>query len=273
MGRLDSMKRFLWTIVSVLATWLTASAQLYQPGEVLSYRVSYKARLFPNTEVATVDVRTTLDTLDGRPHYKVHGRGVTMPAYRWFFTVDDSYYIWADTVDNRTTRFASDIREGSYTFRSEYRYDRENGVVNTRWQKKQQPERSKTMQISERGMDPVSLYFNLRSEASESFREGESRRLEMVLEDTVRYLEFRFIGREVKRIPKMGKFRTLKFKCQIGTSDGFSFTDGTEFSIWITDDRNKFPVYLESPIRIGSICAYISRCSGLKYPLESRMNR
>ena len=164
-------------MILALTVSLTASAQLYQPGEVLSYRVSYKARLFPNTEVATVDVRTTLDTLYGRPHYKVHGRGVTMPAYRWFFTVDDSYYIWVDTLNNRTNRFASDIHEGSYTFRSEYLYDRANGVVNTRWQKKQLPERSKTMQISERGMDPVSLYFNLRSEASNSFREGESRRL------------------------------------------------------------------------------------------------
>lgn len=267
------MKRFLWTIVLTLAVAVTASAQLYHPGEVLSYRVSYRARLFPNTEVATVDVITTLDTLAGKPHYKVHGHGVTMPAYRWFFTVDDSYYIWADTTTNRTVRFASDIREGSYTFRSEYLYDHTKSVVNTRWQKKQLPEQRKTMEISERGMDPVSLYFNLRSEASDSFSEGESRRLEMVLEDTVRYLEFRFIGREVKRVPKIGKFRTLKFRCQIGTSDGFSFTDGTEFTIWITDDRNKFPVYLESPIRIGSICGYISTTSGLKYPLESLIKR
>ena len=101
------MKRFLWTIIATLTVTLTASAQLYHPGEVLSYRISYRARLFPNTEVATVDVRTTLDTLDGKPHYKVHGRGVTMPAFRWFFLVDDSYYIWADTTTNRTMRFAS----------------------------------------------------------------------------------------------------------------------------------------------------------------------
>lgn len=267
------MKKLLWSILLALATVLTATAQLYSPGEVLSYRVSYKARLFPNTEVATVDVRTTLDTLNGKPHYKVHGHGLTMPAYRWFFTVDDSYYIWADTTDNRTMRFASDIREGSYTFHSEYIYDWERGEVHTRWQKKKLPEKSKTMQISERGMDPVSLYFNLRTEASDSFKEGESRRLEMVLEDTVRYLEFRYIGREVKRVPKIGKFRTLKFKCQIGTSESFSFTDGTEFTVWISDDLNKFPVYLESPIRIGSICGYISKTSGLKYPLESLIKR
>ena len=267
------MRRFLWSIFFALTATLTATAQLYTPGEVLSYRVSYKARLFPNTEVATVNVCTTLDTLNNKPHYKVHGRGLTMPAFRWFFMVDDNYYIWADTTDNRTTRFASDIREGSYTFHSEYLFDWERNEVRTRWQKKKNPEQHKVMPISNRGMDPVSLYFNLRTEASDSFSEGESRRLEMVLEDTVRYLEFRFIKREIKRVPRLGKFRTLKFKCQIGTSDGFSFTDGTEFSVWITDDKNKFPVYLESPIRIGSICGYISSFSGLKYPLDCFVKR
>lgn len=32
---------------------LPAGAQLYQPGEVLDYRASYKAKFFPNTEVGT----------------------------------------------------------------------------------------------------------------------------------------------------------------------------------------------------------------------------
>ena len=82
---------------------------------------------------------------------------------------------------------------------------------------------------------------------------------------------YRFVGREVKKIRTMGKFRTLKFACQIGTSEGYSFTDGDEFFIWISDDRNKIPLWLESPIRIGSICAYITGTKGLKYPLESKI--
>ncbi len=75
----------------------------------------------------------------------------------------------------------------------------------------------------------------------------------------------------MKKIRTMGKFRTLKFACQIGTSEGYSFTDGDEFFIWISDDRNKIPLWLESPIRIGSICAYITGTKGLKYPLESKI--
>ena len=69
----------------------------------------------------------------------------------------------------------------------------------------------------------------------------------------------------------MGRFRTLKFMCQIGTSDGYSFTDGSEFTLWISDDQNKIPLYIESPIRVGSIQAYITAYKGLKYPLASKI--
>ena len=103
------------------------------------------------------------------------------------------------------------------------------------------------------------------------FREGESRVLEMLLQDTVRYLKYRFMGREEKKIRTMGRFRTLKFMCQIGTSDGYSFTDGSEFTLWISDDLNKIPLYIESPIRVGSIQAYITAYKGLKYPLASKI--
>ena len=93
----------------------------------------------------------------------------------------------------------------------------------------------------------------------------------MVLQDTIRRIHYRYIGPEVKKIRNMGRFRTLRFECELGTSEGFSFTDGTIFTIWISDDENKIPLYIESPVRIGSIQAYISGYRGLKYPLTSRM--
>mgnify|MGYP002735142053 CR=1 FL=1 len=93
----------------------------------------------------------------------------------------------------------------------------------------------------------------------------------MVLEDTVRRINYRYIGREEKRIRNQGKFKALRFECQLGTTEGYSFTDGTIFTLWISDDRNKIPLSIESPVRIGSIQAYIYRFKGLKYPLESRI--
>lgn len=262
------MKRFLLTILLLTAS-LPLAAQLYHPGEVLDYRVSYKAKMFPNTEVGAVQVSTTEEQTSEGTFYKVVGVGRTLPTYRWFYNLEDIYTIWVDTATLRPVRFASDIHEGDYTFQSTYVYDWDKSEVHTRWRRRQFPFQEKTMALTPESMDAISLFFNMRSAVADRFREDEPQLLQMVLQDTIRHLRYRFLGRENKKIRNMGKYRTLKFDCQLGTSEGFSFTDGTVFTLWITDDENKIPLYIESPVRVGSINAYIAGYKGLKYPVTS----
>lgn len=264
------MIRPLITLLLILIPSLGFS-QLYHPGEELDYKVSYRARFFPNTEVATVTVRTDLNQYQDRAVYRVVGHGKTMPTYRLFFSLDDTYTIHIDTASLKTLHFNSDLKEGDYTFKSDYCYDWERMEVATWWQSRKREPKRDTIALTNESMDAISLFFNMRSEEAENFKEGEQRTLQLVLEDTIRYLNYRFVGREVKKIRQMGKFKTLKFACQIGTSEGYSFTDGDEFYIWISDDKNKVPLWLESPIKIGSIQAYVTRLKGLKYPLDSRV--
>ena len=262
------MKRLLLTIL-LLAAGLPLAAQLYHPGEKLLYRVSYEAKMFPSTEVGAVEVLAAEEQDAAGTFYKVVGAGRTLPTYRWFFNIEDIYTVWVDTVSLRPRRFESDIREGDYTFRSSYRYDWTDSVVHTRWRSRQKPEQQKQMTLTPESMDAIALYFTLRAADAGDFRIGELATLQMILQDTIRHLHYRYLGREQKRIRNMGRIRTLKFECQLGTTEGYSFTDGTVFTIWISDDRNKIPLYIESPVRIGSIQAYISGYKGLKYPLES----
>ncbi|WP_295936052.1 DUF3108 domain-containing protein [uncultured Alistipes sp.] len=262
------MKRLFITIL-LLSAALPLSAQLYHPGEQLFYRVSYKAKMFPNTEVAEVEVKTTETELDGQKLYKVVGIGRTLPTYRWFFKLEDTYTVWVDTLTLRPAHFESDLREGDYTFQSHYTYDWENSQISTRWRRRDKPHQEKTMPLTAVSMDPIALFFSMRSSDADKFIPGEPATLQMVLQDTIRHIHYRFIGRETKKIRNMGKFKTLKFDCQLGTSEGFSFTDGTIFTLWISDDENKIPLYIESPVKVGSINAYISGYKGLKYPMTS----
>jgi hypothetical protein len=90
------MKRISGAIVValLLTVWaVSVVAQVLHPGERLDYVVAYRAKLIPNTEMATVTVQTSLDSLDGRPTYRVMGNGRIMPSYRWFFNIDDRYDI------------------------------------------------------------------------------------------------------------------------------------------------------------------------------------
>lgn len=89
------MKRLLITILFLSAV-LPLPAQLYHPGEQLFYRVSYKAKMFPNTEVGAVEVKTSDSEIAGRKYYKVEGIGRTLPTYRWFFNLEDIYTVWID---------------------------------------------------------------------------------------------------------------------------------------------------------------------------------
>lgn len=261
------MKRFL-ILILLLSVSFSLKAQLYVPGETLNYRMSYKAKLFPNTEVANVVIQTTNATLDGMPVYKVYGFGETAKKFSWILPVKDSYTIWIDPETLRTKRFDSDLHEGDYTFRSTFIYDWHNHNVHTNWQSRKRPVKYKTMKISDQSMDPVSLYFNLRTVKDEEIKEGYAKDLEMVLEDTVRYLKFRYDGREIKKVRGLGRFRTIRFRCKIATSTSTAFRDGTEFVVWISDDRNKIPLYIESPIKVGSVCAYLDSYEGLRYPLD-----
>lgn len=122
------MKRLLFTILLFTAA-LPAAAQLYHPGEQLFYRVSYKAKMFPNTEVGAVEVKTSEVQLDDRKFYKVEGIGRTLPTYRWFFNLEDIYTVWISPETLRPVRFESDLKEGDYTFQSYYTYDWDNDQV------------------------------------------------------------------------------------------------------------------------------------------------
>ena len=262
------MKRLiLLLILSIACT--AVQAQLYVPGETLNYKMSYRAKLFPNTEVASVVMQTTETTLDGQPVYKVFGLGQTAKGFNWIFPVRDAYTIWIDPVTLRTKRFDADIQEGDYTRKSTFIFDWKNKKVHTRWQTKQRPVEFREMKITENSMDAISLYFNMRTVDDAEIKEGFARDLEMVLEDSVQYLKFRYEGREVKKIKNLGRFNTLKFRCKIASSDSYAFEDGTEFEVWISDDRNKIPLYIKSPIKVGSVQAYLTSYEGLRYPLDS----
>lgn len=238
-------------------------------GERLVYAVSYKVGIV-HTDVAEVTFNTTLERLGDRRVYRIEANGKTYPFFNWFFDLNDTYVSRLDAVTLRPVDLQIEIREGGYRVSSGYRYDWQNMQVNTFFYNHKRADSSRhAMTLREGSFDALALFFNLRCEEIDSFTQGENRTLDMVLEDTIRSIRYRFEGREKKTVKGLGKFKTLKFVCQLATSSGESFKDGSEFTLWISDDRNKIPLYIESPIRVGSIRGRLLNAEKLKYPLDS----
>lgn len=269
-------KLFLISALAVLlpaAVWAQGE-RAFQGGEKLSYSISHS--YVKNAAVIGVVFQTTGTVIDGREAFRVQAAGKTLSGYRTFFDMNDTYETYLDAATLRPLRFASRLHENKYRFRADYIYDWTKNVVDTRYRKLSNPnETHKTMSLPKGAGDALALLYNLRNEDIASFKVGERRALRLVLDDTVRVITYRYMGRETKKIGRAGKFNTLKIVCSMATSadidvQGELFAEGSEFSLWLSDDKNKMPLYIESPIKFGRIIATLTKYEGLKHPLTSK---
>lgn len=243
----------------------------FKSGEKLVYAVSYKVS-FVNTDIATVTFNTRNSSVNGIPTYRITAVGEVDQFYKWFFDMRDVYDTWLDKETLRPVYFKNNIKEGNYRFVSSMHYDWDKMVVNTQWKNLRiNIDYQKQMKLTPQSFDAIALYYNLRNTDLQLIKSGFKDHIELVLSDTIKRLEYKFLGREVKTIDGLGQFKTLKFSCQLTTSADNSFKDGSEFFVWFSDDQNKIPLYLESPIRVGSVKARLIDYSGLKFPLSSKI--
>jgi hypothetical protein len=81
-------------------------------------------------------------------------------------------------------------------------------------------------------------------------------------------LYVRYIGKE-KISVKSGTYNCIVFKPLL--IKGTVFKGGEEMTVYVTDDENKIPVLVKSPILIGDIRAEVHEISGTKSPLKSKV--
>lgn len=246
----------------------------FRPGEELTYTASYSAAIL-TTDVATITFRTSTDKIEGIPCYHIWAHGLTRPFYSVFFKMDDVYETWLEQSTLQPLLSTSEIKEGSYRYRSRLSFNWKAGMVYTFGKNLRKGyERGRTMEVAAADFDPVAHFFNLRSQPSIStMKAGQKGRLNLVMVDTIRTIEYQFLGREIIDSPVTGPVRCLKFTCQLAPGDAESFKDGTDFFIWISDDQNRVPVYLETPIRVGRVQATLTDWKNLAHPFSSRVTQ
>ncbi len=249
----------------------TDKSAVYKSGETLEYIVSYRASMWPNTDMATVTMSVADDKVDSVPAFRITAYARVKGMFRWFYKLDDYYDSWLSKADLRTIKGTSELTEGSsYRFSGSLTYDWDSMKVTSRYRNHKNPTATvKTMQLPEGAMDAVSLLYNLRSSDIASYKPDDINSLNLVLNDTIRVIRYKYYGREVKDVSGLGKVKTLKFSCQLVTSEAESFEEGSEFYVWISDDPNKVPLYIELPLKVGSARVRLSKYKSLKFPRES----
>lgn len=239
----------------------------FKSGEKLTYTLTYNW-FFVWTDVGIVDFNISEKEICNKKTYHIKGTGKTFPFYDWFFQVRDVYETWIDTSSLLPVFYHRDVDEDGYLKDITYKFDEENNVAYSKVKKRKKPLKYDTLKIPDKTLDVISIIYYIRNINFSQIEKKEKIPFVILLDNEVTNIYIRYHGKEKKKVKGIGKFDCLKFTGSLIA--GSVFKGGEDLEIWVTDDENRIPVWIESPIIVGKIKVRLTNYENLKYKLSSK---
>lgn len=242
----------------------------FKAGEEITYIISYNWFIIW-TEVGEVSLTIKNDSFKGIPTYRVAGEGYTYPGWDWFFKVRDIYISQIDQSTMKPLYFNREIHEGTYSQIEFFEYNHELGKAFVSHKTKEYPWKYDTIPISSCVFDVITAFIYARNLDYSNIKKDQLFPLTILLDQELYRISFKYIGIENVIIKDMGTYECLKFSLQL--IKGVVFEEGSTMFLWVTNDNNHLPVYIESPIVVGAVKARISNIKNNRYPFTSVINK
>jgi len=242
----------------------------FDPGERLNYVIQYRCIGIRSDVGNARMILSRAADYEGRPTFQSVASGETVKFFDSFFKVRDVYKARFFSDNGRSIWFHRDIYEGGYEVTNDMNWNTATDEIDAK-ARYISSKREKDTLLSGRPCtyDFISMFYAARNMDYSDVVPGKNYPLSFVIDDEIYDIYFRYEGREEKKIPKLGTFRTMKFALMVIAGEVF---DGKhEIYLWITDDDNKIPVWIESPIIVGTVMGRLTGYENLKHPLTSRI--
>ena len=272
------IQRYLFIIIFLYSSTIVFSQERdceiqnksFQIGEKLDYVITYNW-LLVWTDVGAVRFETLSDKKFGNNVINLKATGVTFTFYDWFFQVRDVYQSWVKPENLLPVYYHRDVDEGGYLIDIKYTFDYDNMLAYSEIEKTKKPYYRDTVEIPPCTYDVVSVIYQARNIDFTKYKVDEKIPFKILLDNEIHEVYIRYKGKEVRKVRGVGKFRCLKFTGSLVAGDVFQ--GGEDLVFWVTDDKNRIPVWAESPIIVGTVKARLVDYEGLKYPLESLIKK
>lgn len=232
----------------------------FSAGEKVGYTVYYNAAgIYINAGNATFT--NTLETLGGKPVFHIVGEGNTNSSYDWIYKVRDKYETYIDTSTMQALKFVRNINEGGF---KKYQNVTFNKTANTA------VTNDGVFKVPACVQDVVSSVFYARNIDFSKLNPNDKIAFSMFLDNEVYSMYIRYIGKETIKT-QYGKFNAIKFKPLL--IKGSVFDGGEKMTVWVTDDANRIPIRIESPIVVGKVKIDMMSYENIRHPLTSLIRR
>lgn len=240
----------------------------FRVGEEITYVLSY-TWFFIWTDVGEAKFNVKSEKKLGVDALHLHAVGYSYPFYDWFFKVRDLYESWVDPVTLKPIYFNRDIFEGGFTKENEYTFDWPNLLVDAREKRRDGPNQFEKIKLEPCTYDVVTAIYATRNLDFRNAEFGATYPVSIVLDRELYKANYTFVGREEKTVKGLGKFKTMKFRVSLIAGDVFK--EGQYLYVWVSDDDNRIPLLVESPIIVGTVRARVVRMRGLRHKLNSKL--
>jgi len=236
----------------------------FQGGEEITYKLYYNWGIM---WLSAGEVTFKVNDMGSQYHVAVAGR--TYKSYEWFFKVRDYYDTYIDKNSLLPKTAIRNVREGKYRLYDEITFDQENKKASSLRGKTKDVATKKNYNLGECMHDMLSVIYYSRNIDFESYKEGEEFPVKIFMDKEVWPLNVKYKGKQSrKKVKGKGRFNTIKFSPQVVS--GRVFKEGEEMMVYVSDDKNRIPLLIESPVSVGSVKAVLKNYKGLKYNMTAK---
>lgn len=181
----------------------------------------------------------------------------------------ESFQSYLDKETLKPIWFERKSHEGGYEAHEVYSYDHKEKRVYSATGNSNRSFKQDTLILPHCGFDVLTMIYYARNLDFSSVKINETLPVTVVIDNAFYNLYIRYLGKEVIETKNKEKYRCIKFSALL--VDGTIFKGGEDLFVWVTDDKNRIPVFVQAKILIGSVKAYLNNAEGIRNKPDSRI--
>lgn len=227
----------------------------FHVGEFARYKIIYKwSAVWVNA--GNLSFEFSERAVDSQRHIVCIARGNTAPAFDIFYKVRDEYATVLEPKNLLPKFFLRRVNEGGFKIHNDFDFRQDSLKVIAEMQDSKHPHRIDTMKIEPNTQDIVSAILYCRSLNYAKLDSGEQFQFPVFLDNELFHIGIRYLGKQTIST-EYGDYKCLVLQPLLLT--GRIFSEADKMRIYLTDDENRIPVYIESPLKVGKVVAVLTK--------------
>ena len=227
----------------------------FKEGENVRYSVYYNLAWIW-VDAAVVEFSVAKSIYQNKQVYAFKSIGYSKPSYDWIFMVRDTFASFSSLKDISPLKYSRNTKEGSHVVNNYYLFSHKKQKVFSFLTDSEEGLIKDTISFLPPIYDVLSASYFFRSVDFEHKKIGEIIAINTVMDNELIQIKIVYLGEEILEHINKQKYPSYKFSTK--AVGGSVFDEDSEIIVWISKDKNRIPLKVQSEILVGSVIAYIS---------------